>query len=170
MKISSSIKYALFAALLVIGCKLIVFFTHSQFTTIGRYSGILALALLTIPLALAIIHKRDKEPNGFISFKQVMRTGLMVCIIASLIVAVFNYIYFKFIDHEILAYWLVESEKSLHELKSSEEDILKAYNYLTDFYSPFSQAMGGLTGILGVGAILSLILSTFLVKNPPQIS
>ena len=165
---SQTVRYSLLASVLVISIKLIVFFTHAQFTTAGRYSGILALALLAIPLTQAILHRRDKELNGFITLKQVMRTGLFVCVAASLIVALFNYIYFRFIDHEILAYWLTESEKSLREAKASEEDVKKAHDYLTDFYSPFSQATGGLTGVLGVGAVLSFILSTFLMRNPPN--
>jgi len=164
----SALKYSLLAAFLVIATKLIVFFTHSQFSIAGRYSGLLALSLLTLPLLLAILQRRDKELNGYISLKQVMRTGLFVCVIASMLVALFNYIYFKFIDHEILSYWLVQSEKSLRDLKSSEEDIKKAHDYLTDFYSPFSQAMGGLTGVLGVGAILSFLLSPFLIKQAPH--
>jgi hypothetical protein len=165
MKIS--LKYPLLAAFFVIAVRLIVYLTHSQFSPMGRYSGILALALLSIPLGLAIKEKRDKELGGFISLKQVMKTGLFVSVLASLMVALFNAIYFKFMDHEILAYWLIESKKSLHELKASEEDIKKAHDYLTDFYSPFSQAMGGLTGVLGVGVVLSFILATFLMKNPP---
>ncbi|MBI4947673.1 MAG: DUF4199 domain-containing protein [Bacteroidetes bacterium] len=168
MKIASSIKYALLGACLVIATKLTVFLTHSQFTTLGRYSGVFALAFLSIPLVLAIINRRDTELKGFIALKEVMRTGLFVCVIASMIVALFNYIYFRFIDHEILAYWLVESERSLRELKGSEEEIKKAQDYLTDFYSPSSQAMGSLTGVLGVGAVLAFILSAFLVKNPPS--
>lgn len=167
MKIASSIKYPLLAAFIFIGSKLAVFFTHNQFTITGRYSGVIALALLSVPLALAIKDRRDNELNGFISLKQIMRTGLFVCVIASLIVALFNYIYFKYIDHEILSYYLIENAKSIRELNGSEEDIRQAREHLIEFYSPFSQAMGGLTGVLGVGAILSFFLSSFFIKKNP---
>ncbi len=168
MKISSSVKYALFAALLVIGCKLLFFFTHSQFTAIGRYAGLGSLLLLTLPLSIAFINKRNHELGGYITLKQLMRTGLGICLFASLLVAVFDFLYFKFIDHEILAYYLSENERLMREINKPESEIQLTLNSIREFYTPLSQATGALTGVLGGGALLSFFISPLIVRNPPK--
>jgi hypothetical protein len=168
VKISSSIKYALLAALLVIGCKLIVFFTHSQFTKFGIFSGLISLFLIVVPLFLAIKNKRDKEPGGCITLKEVMKTGLFIAVIAGLLNSVFIFFYYKFIDHETLAQLIVQTESAMHKANTSQSEIDVTIINLQEFYAPFRQATGVLTGVLVAGIFLSFICSSFLVKNPPQ--
>lgn len=168
MKISSSIKYALFAALLVIACKLIVFFTHSQFTKFGIYSGLISLFLIIIPLFLAIKNKRNKELGGFITLKEVMKTGLFISVCAGMLNAVFIFFYYKFIDHETLAQLIEQTETFMKNANNSQSEIDIQIISLKEFYSPFKQATGVLTGVLVAGIILSFVCSTFLVKNHPS--
>lgn len=167
MKLSSSIKYALLAALLVIGCKLIVFFTHSQFTAIGIYSGLISLLLIVVPLFLAIKNKRDNELGGFIVLKEVMKVGLGISVISGLIVCVFTFLYYKFLDHETLAQLISQTEDFMKKENKPQNEIDAQIIALKEFYAPVKQATGVLTGILISGLILSFILSTFFVKRNP---
>lgn len=160
------LRYAFIAAFLVIGCKLIVFFTHSQFTTFGIYSGLISLVLIIIPIFLAIKYKRDKELGGFITLKEVMKTGLFIAVIAGLLNAVFIFFYYKFIDHETLAQLTEQTESFMKKANNPQSEIDIQIISLKEFYSPFKQATGVLTGVLVAGILLSFICSTFLVKNP----
>ena len=54
--------------------------------------------------------------------------------------------------------------------KKSESDIVQAEENIRNFYSPFNQGFGVFTGVFISGLILSIICSTFLVKNPPEAS
>lgn len=167
MKLSYSVRCALLAAGIIIFIKLAVFFTHSQFSGIGIYSGVISLGFLVVPLSFGIKHRRDYELQGFISLKQVMATGLYISAIACVIVAAFNFIYFKFIDHEIISHWQEEVKMLGEKEHKSASDIQGAIDSLTNFYSPFNQATGSLTGALGVGVVFSFIISSFLSKRPP---
>lgn len=163
----SALKYSLLAAFIVIATKLIVFFTHSQFKNFGIFSGLISLVLIVVPVFLAIKNKRDKELGGFITLKEVMKTGLFIGVVAGLLNAAFIFFYYKYIDHETLAHLIEQTESVMHKANSPQSEIDVTIISLQEFYAPFRQATGVLTGILTAGIILSFICSTFLVKNPP---
>ncbi|HEY4799142.1 MAG TPA: DUF4199 domain-containing protein [Bacteroidia bacterium] len=163
----SLFKYSLIASVIVIIPKLVVFLTHSQFVGIGVYSGLISLLFISIPLIFAIRNKRN-ELGGFIRLREVMNVGLAVSVISGLIIAAFNFIYYKFIDHETLAQLIIRTEDALKAVKKNQSEIDVEINALKEFYSPFKQATGVLTGVLTAGVILSFLSSTFLVKNPPS--
>ncbi|MBI3502735.1 MAG: DUF4199 domain-containing protein [Bacteroidetes bacterium] len=158
-------KYSLLASFLVIAVKLLVYFTHTQFSAIGIYSGLLSLLLLTVPLFLAIKNRRDNELGGFITLKEVMKVGLGISVISGLIICAFTFLYYKFIDHETLEQLITRTTDFMHKENKTSYEIEIELTALKEFYSPFKQATGVLTGILISGLILSFILSTFFVRR-----
>ena len=161
------LKYSLLASLLVITVKLAVYFTHTQFTQFGIYSGLLSLLLLIFPLFIAVKEKRDKELNGFIPLKEAIKTGLGIAVISGLTISTFTFLYYTFIDRETLTVLIKKSEAFMQQQKKSQSEIDLQITALKEFYSPLRQATGALTGILTSSLILSFIFSTFLVRNPP---
>ena len=160
------LKYSLLASFIVIAIRLFVYFTHSQFSQFGIFSGLISLALLVIPLVLGIKNKKN-ELGGFITLKQIMSVGLGISVITGTIVCAFTYLYFQFIDHETLTQLIIQSEDFMHKANKPQTEIDVQIIALKEFYAPLKQATGTLTGILISGLILSFISSTFLVKNPP---
>ena len=160
------LKYSLLASFIVIAIKLLVYFTHSQFSQFGIFSGLISLALLVIPLVLAIKDKKN-EQGGFITLKEIMKVGLGISVITGVIVCVFTYLYFQFLDHETLSQLISQTEDFMKKENKLQSEIDVQIIALKEFYAPFKQATGTLTGILISGLILSFISSTFLVKNPP---
>lgn len=163
----STIKYSLSAALIVIAIKLIIYFSHLQLTPVGVFLSIFSLVLMGIPLALAMKNKRENELNGFLTLKQAMRVGLGISIIAGIIVGLFAYIQFRFIDHDTLPMILEKTITDMHKENAVQSQIDNEIIFKKDFYSPFNQAKGALIGVLGAGFLISFISSTFLIKNPP---
>ena len=165
MKSGYSFRCALLYAALFIAIKLSVFFTHAQFISIGAYAPLIALTLIVIPLYFGIKNKRDQELNGFISLREVMKTGFFISFISSLLISVFIFIYYQYIDREIVTHWIAEAQRLGVKENKSADEIKTAIETLTRFYSPFNQVTGVLTGVLGVGIVLSFILSSFLVRR-----
>lgn len=151
----------------MICCKLVVYFTHSQFTSFGIFSGLIGLLLISIPLVLAI-RSRKAELNGYITLKEVMKTALRISVVTALIVSIFTYFYFMFLDHETLDQLIIQTTEFLKKENKQQSEIDLAISSLKEFYAPLKQATGVLTGVLIAGLILSFISSTFLVKNLPQ--
>ena len=165
-----SLRYALLAAAIFISIKFSVFLSHSEFSGIGIYAGLFPLFLLSIPLYLGVKHKRDNELGGYISIRQVMVTGVLISAIASVLVAAYTYIHYKYIDLNVIAYWTDQAKTLGAKEHKSEAEIEQAIVMLQEFYSPFKQATVVLTGVLGTGTVLSFILSTFLVRKDPTLN
>ncbi|MFI5164116.1 MAG: DUF4199 domain-containing protein [Bacteroidia bacterium] len=162
-----SFRCALVSTGIFVAIKLSTFLTHTQFSGIGAYSGLIALALTGVPLYFGIRHKKNHELGGYITIRQVMIAGVVISLQACVMVAVYNFIHYSFIDKEVIAYWTAEAKRLGALEKKSDAEIQAAIIMLTEFYSPFKQATVALVGILGTGTVLSFILSTFFVKNPP---
>ena len=170
MKLGFSFRCALLAAAIFISIKLITFLTHTQFSGIGAYSGLISLALLSIPLFIGIKHKRDVDFGGYITLRKAMIAGVAISIMSGIIISVYNYLHYKYIDTEVMSYWIAEAQKLGAAEKKSETEIQQAIDMLKEFYAPFKQATVALTGVLGAGTVLSFILSTFLIKHAPESS
>ena len=155
------------ASALMISCKLGVYLTHSQFTAFGIYSGLIGLLLIAIPLVLAIQNKKA-ELNGYITMREVMKVALGISVVTSLIVAVFTYCYYMFLDHDTLEQLIVQTTEFMKKDNKPQAEIDVTVQSLKDFYTPLRQTVGVLSGVLIAGLVLSFISSTFLVKNPPQ--
>lgn len=165
MKLSFSFRCALLSAGIYIVIKLASFITHMQFTGLGAYSGLIALGLNAIPLYAGIKHKRDVELGGYITLRQSWMAGVVISLQACIFAAVYTYLHYSFIDMEVIQHWIAEAKRLGAQEHKSEAEIQDAINMLTEFYSPFKQATMAIVGILGTGAVLSFILSTFLIKK-----
>ena len=166
MKLSYTFRCALLASVLFIAVKLTVFFTHTQFTPTGAYVGLLSLGLIIIPLFLGIKYKRDHQLGGFITLRRATLTGVAISVLACLLVALYTFVHYTFIDKEVITYWTNEARRLGAKENKSEAEIQAAITMLTEFYSPFKQATVALIGVLGTGTVLSFILATFLAKKP----
>lgn len=166
MKQSFSLRCALVTTVIFIAIKLAAFFTHTQFTGVGAYSGLITLGLAGIPLFAGIKHKRDHELGGFITIRQVMIEGVKISLSACLFVALYTFIHYSYIDRETIVHWIGEAKRLGAQEHKSEAEIQEAIKMLTEFYSPFKQSTVALLGILGTGTVLSFIFSTFLVRKP----
>ena len=167
MKLSYSFRCALVSTGIFISIKLLTFFTHTEFSGIGAYSGLIALGLTIVPLFFGIKHKRDHELGGYITIRQVMIAGVIISLQACAMIAIYNFIHYSFIDKEVIVYWTNEAKRLGAQEKKSDTEIQAAIVMLTEFYSPFKQATVVLIGILGTGTVLSFLLSSFLIRKQP---
>jgi Protein of unknown function (DUF4199) len=165
MRPGYSLKCALASTAIFSAIKIANFLSHTQFSGVGIYSGLIALALTIIPLYAGIKHKRDHEFGGFISIRQVWITGIIISVQAGILIAIYTFIHYSFIDTEVIPHWVMEAKRLGLQEKKSQPEIQEAIDMLTRFYSPFKQATVASLGILGTGALFSFILSTFMVKT-----
>jgi|GEM_PF-4489360 len=161
-----TVKYGIVIAGVNIVWILSIYYSHNQFTRVGLYSFLISLLFFFPVLFKAIKDKRDNELNGFMTLNTCMKTGMTVTIVCAMIMAVFYYVYFKFIDHEIIPFYMKEGEMAVKSNpKFKIEDIELAVNSM---FSPFKQATVALIRYTIAGALFSFICSTFLVRQPPE--
>lgn len=126
-----------------------------------RYYITLLLLLSGIPVT---IYFQRKNKGGFIEFKEAAKYGILYSLALSLILAVFNYIYYQFIIPDAVDYFVSEAKKSMIEGNLKEEDIAKSIEIVKSYFGNFRMFMSTLI----FGVILSLIAAAILRKKNPH--
>lgn len=129
----------------------------------GSYANLTELVIVALAVPIAIIVAR-RENDGLINFNSALKTGIGTAAIAGVIVCVFTYLYFKFMNTGMQDNAVSEAMKYAAENNLSEEDAKKTIAGAKQFYSPFMQATSALFGIMLAGFFVSVI-STLILKK-----
>ena len=111
-----------------------------------------------------------KKLNGFISVEQAIKLGVAVSLIAGVIEATSNEVYFSQIEKlEIKEERLVEAKKQFEETykDSSAEEIEKGVETTKKFMEPVTRIAIGTMWMVFIGLIYSLIAGLILQKKKP---
>ena len=131
---------------------------------IGQYLYFTTLLLLLFGIAVSIYFER-KNKGGFIDFKEAAKSGLLYSLVLSLILAGFNYVYYKFIIPDAISFFVSEEKNAwLAHNKTLEE----TNKYLAEYYIPSYGPFHILMTTLILGIILSLIISAVLRRKNPH--
>lgn len=162
MKISLSIKLAIVAGL--INCiawygiaKSLDFYSLN----IGQYRYFTTLLLLIFGIVISIYFER-KNNGGFIDFKEAAKFGVLYSFILALILAGFNYVYYKFIIPDAIDFFVSEERNAWLAHNRTLEETNK---YLTDYYIPSYGTFHVLMTTIILGIILSLIAAAIFRKK-----
>ena len=127
-----------------------------------RYYITLLLLLIGIPTSTYLERKAN---SGFIEFKEALKCGVLYSIILALIIALFNYSYYKFIVPDAIDYFVSETRKSMEAAKIKEEDIVKNLEFVSSYFGSFRAFMQTMI----IGLLMSLATSAILRKKNPQL-
>lgn len=126
-------------------------------------------ALPTI-IIIVIAHNQFKnEGDGFMSYGEGLKIGMLVVLISSLIYTVFFYVYIKFIDATYIENIREQSIVDMQERGMSDDQIDQAMGMTEMFTSPELMAVFAIIGGLFFGFILSLIISAFTKNSNPEL-
>lgn len=118
--------------------------------------------LLVGILLTTIISKRKNE--GFIDFKEVLRTGMLFSLILAIILAFFNYVYHEFIAQDTIDFFISEAKKYCDFKKFTPEETQKYIDFQKSSFSSFRLLPPTLFG----GLIVSLLTGALLQKSNPK--
>ncbi len=163
MKIGVNIKLGVIAGL--INCIAWYAFAKKMgFYTVNVYiyRNYVTLAVLITGVFLSVfLTKRSKQ--GFLEFKQGLKTGVVYSLTLAVILALFNYIYYSYITPDTIDFFLSEARKSDFAQKLSAADLPKFLDSEKSNFSSFKL----IPPIIFFGLISSLLAaSAFQKKNP----
>ena len=161
MKITFNVKLGIVAGIL--NC--IAWFAFSKSLgyyslAVEQYRYYVTLFLLFAGIFLSIFLER-KNNEGYIDFKDAVKTGILFAIILGLILAIFNYLYYKFMAIDAIDYFIGDARKLMEAEKLKEDEILKYLDTLKSYFGSFRMFMS--TVIMGV--IISLLFGAILRKK-----
>lgn len=136
--------------------------TYYEVAAVENYNTVVMLILLFIGISVCLFFKR-RSNNGFLPFKEAFRTGLLYAFILSLILAIFSYIYYKFIAPDAIEFYISEAKKYLPATEVTPDKIPLLEERIKKIFSPFKTLM---TSFIW-GLVVSLITSGIFQKKAP---
>ncbi len=130
-------------------------FLESGFTSFGYQ------ALMAAGIAFGIKKYTEEIVEGFISYSQAFRLGLMISIFSGLIQAFFVYIYYHYISQEELTIMVNSMQELLIKMGKSDEEVEIASSIISPAYIGFVILLKEFLK----GLVFSLIISAFLKKE-----
>jgi hypothetical protein len=142
---------------------------HSENLATGQKLGYLSLVIMIAGIALGMREYRKEVGQGVMSYGRALGTGVLISIWASVFGAVFNFVYFQFINPGFtdanVQFQMAEMERKGMPASTVEqaEGMIRLFSS-----APMVTIMGLIMGVI-IGAVLSLILAA-IFKSKPGVS
>jgi hypothetical protein len=128
----------------------------------------LAFLLLAAGIFMGIKSYRDNFLGGFISYGKCIALGVMISLFASILLAIYSYLFFTFFDTSMIKKILDETEENLVKKGMSDEQIEMAMKYTAKFMQPLWMSAMSILMYTFWGTIISLIIGIFAKKEDPS--
>ncbi|MEM8898803.1 MAG: DUF4199 domain-containing protein [Bacteroidota bacterium] len=162
---SVGLKYGVLLGAAFVG----TFFITYLLDLVGNQAlGWLPFVLVIVFVFLAL--KAFKEGNeGFMSFGQGFKGGMLTTAVGAIINAIVSYIFLKFAGGDYFDKVIEVSRERMEENPGmTEEQVEQAMEFTTRFMTPEISAISGIVMIALMGLVVSLIISAILKKDVPE--
>jgi hypothetical protein len=164
MKLSLNIKLAIVAGIL--NCIL----WYAVAVNLGFYEikvyvirNFSTLGFLLVGIFISIFFLK-KNNNGFLEFKNALKTGMLYSLVLAVILAAFNYIYYTFITPDTIDYFLSEAKKAAIAHNIKPEEMKKFLEGEKLNFGSFKL----IPPVLFFGLIISLLAGALFQKKDPN--
>lgn len=166
---SSSLQFGLLTGLVLIVFTLILFLagvpekSPVHFISLILYIGMLYWGMVNI---------RDRQLDGVMSYGKAFGTGFWIALFTAILVGIFTFFYYKFIDAGALARHLTQAENAIlaRNPNISDADLNKAMGFAKMFSNPIMSAIMALIWDVIIGTVLSLLIAIFAKREDKTIA
>lgn len=159
-------KYGLFSSFLLFIWMIIEYtLLIPNYLQLGSYFGLVAVLIPVAGIYYGIKENKLKSHFGYITFNEAFKTGMIITAIISIMMMLFVYVYYEYINPEFVNYIVAETQKMMLENKASREEINVAVTIVRYDYSLIVQIIKQVLYILVGGTLTSLIFSALLKKG-----
>ena len=165
MENQKSVLMPSLSAGLILGIILVVFSLLLYVADLNENIWIASISYVIIAVVLyfAIINFRDKQQNGFLTYGKGVSMGTLVGFFASILFAVFTYVYVTYIDPSVIDKALVAAEEGILERMPniSDDELEKQMSIVEIFTKPLIMAITSIFWYTMVSVVFSLLISIF---------
>ena len=158
----ANLKNGLILGLIGIIYTLVMYFLDLSLNNIQGYVFIL---IQIVVLYFLVKMYRDNFLHGMISFGQALGAGVVICLYYSIIIAIFTYILYAFIDTNLIDKMLAMTEEKLLNSGLSQSPIDASMTVQSRIMNPGFMAPISIFGNMFQGLIMSLIVAAFVRKE-----
>jgi hypothetical protein len=146
----------------------VLFIYILYFTGVDSKSPINYVAYLpfVICLFLSVKFHKEKELNGYISFKRAFGTGFRYSSLLSLLMGLFMYVYLKWLNQDVFEQGLITAENEMIDKGTSSDQIDMAIEMARN-WGPLIAAFTTAFMYTLSGAAISLVVASILKNEEP---
>ncbi len=149
-------------ALAGIAFQLVLYFLDMS---LNRSAGYLNIPIQLVLLFFLLKSYRDNFMHGQITYGQSVGAGMVMFVYYAIIMAVFTYILWAFIDPGLAKKSLALAEEAMTKKGANQTAIDAGLAFTAKFMKPSIMAITSIFGALFVGIIYSLMVSIFIKKE-----
>ena len=155
------IKYGLYIGIATIIYVFFEFYLSSVLNRpdLGTYTGAIAILIPIIGLIYGLKEKK-KTLHGTLTFKQAVKSGFYISLVAALLNAVFVFIYIS-LKPDVMQNYFDYLRETMQENGASEEDISAQLELVQKTFTPGIQALYFFVSTTVVGTIISGLIGIF---------
>ncbi|MFZ1322275.1 MAG: DUF4199 domain-containing protein [Ignavibacteria bacterium] len=131
----------------------------------GEFIMFVSVFIPTIGIFFGIKERRDKSNFGHITYREAFRTGIVITFIISVMIVIFTYVYYEFINPDYVNFLIAKSEQSMISDNVPREQINAALTVTRYQFSLNVQIIQQLLFVLIGGSVISAVLAFLLKKE-----
>lgn len=164
----TTVRFGLILAGVQIGLSLLFFgLGLDKNETVQSLSSFLNILITGVIVFMGIKTEKQAIGNGFISFGKGFSAGMMITLIGSAITSVYSYLYFAFLNPEMITYIQMKQEEEMIKRGMSDEAVEKMAENMHAWTTPELMTLFAFLGMILIGLVISLICSAILKKENP---
>lgn len=127
--------------------------------------GYIFFIILIVVLYFLVKSCRDNYMHGMITFGQALGAGVIICLYYSIIIAVFSYILYAFIDTGLINKLIAMSEEAQLKRGLTQEQIDLGMKVTRKIMTPTFLSLMSIVSNMFFGTIMSLLVAMFVRKE-----
>jgi hypothetical protein len=160
----TSVIYGLYYALVSIALTVVFYATGNMTSTVFQGLGIVVMIAAIVIIQISY----RKSLGGWMTYGQGLSIGLVSMVAGSVIVAIFTFILYKFIDPELIAQIKLMTEEKFYQQGMSDEQIRATMAFTEKFQTPAIISFMTIVNFAIMGLIISAITAIFTKKQSPD--
>lgn len=133
--------------------------------SLNKTQGYIFILVQLVVLFYLVKSFRDNYMHGMITFGQALGAGIVICLYYSIIIAIFSYILYAFIDPNLIDKMLAGTEEQLLERGLSQSQIDAGMAVQQRLMKPAFISGISIFGSMLSGLIMSLLVAAFVRKE-----
>jgi len=152
---------------LILGIVLIIYSILMYFLDLSleKWVSWVSYILLIAGIVYFTIQYRDHVLGGTISYAQALGFGVIISLFASVLSAIYSYVFFTFIDPDFIGKIIEMQQTEMLNQGLTEDQVEQSMEMIKGFMTPGVMVAISIPTLTFVGFIFSLITSIFLKKE-----
>jgi hypothetical protein len=165
-KMSRELRYGLFAGIITVAWMASGYLLKWNQSDFGKYLPYVSFFILGITVYITVLHKRDLDSAGAITFKEAFIAGLSASFVIGVMAGLFLLFYSEYF-HPAIVEEKIDEVKKYYETQSTAtpQQVEQAIQGVKAMYSPFGQLTYGIGTTMLSGALVSLVCALIMRRE-----